>query len=528
MRSLWLLTYPQRINLLRLNELRHTKDKKEKRRLTGLLLAYAAAAFVLPFYGVMLCQGLIAAGAADLMVMYACALSAALALMVSVVRGYTGLFGRHDTELLGALPFSQQAVALSRLVPMYLSALLSTLLLMGPACVYHLMIFGTTLGTVMILLALLLLTPMLPTALGVLVSAGIAWVGARFQHKNLLVTVLGVLLTAGIVLGTQVLSLRASSSADIRTIVDAVRAPLKAMYPPSVWADAALRPNGLRMLLWFALVNLLPLSLAGWVLGRHFHALYDRVMTVPRGRTAAARADTPRTALAALVKKELRGLIGRPMYLMNSAVGMWLAPIMLLAVPLFVPDMQAALDATPGMALLVRPMAPVILSFFLAMMSTTSVAVSLEGKAAWLMCTCPVAPQVIYKSKLYTYLVLAFPSVLVSAIAARILLPLTAQELLACVLLPAAVSVYMGVAGLMWDVRFRRFNFKNEIDMVKQSVQVLLTMLSGFVALLATGALVYMSGPYAAWASLACASVLTAVSWRVFQRIARKPLLLAE
>ena len=32
--------------------------------------------------------------------------------------------------------------------------------------------------------------------------------------------------------------------------------------------------------------------LAGWVLGRHFHALYDRVMTVPRGRTAAARADT--------------------------------------------------------------------------------------------------------------------------------------------------------------------------------------------------------------------------------------------
>ncbi len=263
MRSLRLLLYSQRVNLLRLNEIRHTRDKKEKRRLMALLPAYALAGLMLPAYGTMLAYGLYTADASDVLILYTCALSAVLALVVSIVRGYTVLFGRRDADLVGALPFSQGMVALSRLVPMYLSALLSTLLLMAPACVLYMLAAGVTAGTLVKLLLIILCTPMLPTALGVAGSAAIAWVGVRFRHKNLLIVLLGVLATAGIVVAAQILPMKvAQSGAQLYTLVDAIKAPLTALYPPALWANEAMQPQGVWQLVLFVLVNALPLAAA--------------------------------------------------------------------------------------------------------------------------------------------------------------------------------------------------------------------------------------------------------------------------
>lgn len=526
MRSLNLLTWPQRVNLLRLNERRHTRDPREKRRLTWMLPAYAAAGLAAPGYGVMLAQGLYDAGARDVMVMYACAVSALLALAVSVVHGYAALFGRRDTELVGALPFSQRAVALSRVVPVYLSALLAACLMTLPACAYHAATFGLSAGTAVTMLLILLCTPMLPTAAAVLLSAGIAWVGARFRHKNVLIAALGMLATAGIVVASQLLSLRAMRQGGVRSMVDAVRAPLTAVYPPAAWVEEALSPRGLPALLRFAAVNLVPLALVAHVLGRVFFPLHEAVVAPGRTRRHAGAARPPQGALRALVVKELRGLFGRPMYLMNSCTGLWLTPILLFVLPPAM-DMRAALQQ-PGAALLARRWAPLALSFFLSIASTTSVALSLEGAAAWLMCTCPVPPKAIYGAKLIAFLILAVPTVPASAAAAAWLLPMGAPELLACCLLPAAFCLWMGVAGLRWDLRFRRFTFKSETEMIKQSVQVLLTLGTGFATLLACAGLIHVSGAHAAWASLGCAAALTLLSWLLFRPLAARPLMLVE
>ena len=528
MRSLRLLLYPQRVNLLRLNELRHTRDRKEKLRLGWTLAAFAIAVPVLPFYGYLLAQGLYTSGMADAMIMYASALSALLALAVSVVYGYAALFGRRDTDLVGALPFSQRAVALSRLLPMYLSALVSTGLMMAPAAVFHLIAFGAKPGTVATLAALLVLTPMLPTALGLVLTAAIAWIGTRFRQKNLVISVLGILATGGIVLGSQLLQTRAMVTQDLRTLAEAVRAPLRAMYPPSMWADAALKPAGFLPLVWFALVNVLPLALAAYVLGSHYFALHDRVTVAGRSKQTAHIASAPRAALRTLIIKELRGLLGRPMYMLNSCIGLCLGPILLFGMPLFMPNEMAAITQQPEIRLLAKRMAPVLLSVFLAMMSTTSVSVSLEGAAAWLMCTCPVPPGIIYKSKLYTFLVLALPAAALSALAALLILPMNLLEVLSVLLLPAAVCLWMGVVGLRLDVRFRRFTFKNETVMVKQSVQTLLTMVAGFATLFAIGGLVYISGSYAVYTSLGCAAALAALSILLFRPLETRRMYLVD
>ncbi len=524
MRSLRLLLYPQRVNLLRLNEIRHTRDKKEKRRLMALLPAYALAGLMLPAYGTMLAYGLYTADASDVLILYTCALSAVLALVVSIVRGYTVLFGRRDADLVGALPFSQGMVALSRLVPMYLSALLSTLLLMAPACVLYMLAAGVTAGTLVKLLLIILCTPMLPTALGVAGSAAIAWVGVRFRHKNLLIVLLGVLATAGIVVAAQILPMKvAQSGAQLYTLVDAIKAPLTALYPPALWANEAMQPQGVWQLVLFVLVNALPLAAAVGVLGRTYYALHDAVMVVKRTRRREKSADS-RSPLRALVQKELRGLLGRPMYLMNSCISMWLTPVILFAVALFMPDARQMLQSQPALLALIRRMAPVILAAFLSMTSSTAVAVSLEGPAAWLMCTCPVAPEIIYRSKVITFLIVALPTIPLSVIGALLLIPLSVGEIAATVLLSAALCLWMGVSGLRWDVRFKRFTYKNEIDMIKQSAQVFLTMLTGFVTLAVCGAAVYFSGGYYVLAAIGCAAVLAVLSWALFAPLAKRPL----
>ena len=92
----------------------------------------------------------------------------------------------------------------------------------------------------------------------------------------------------------------------------------------------------------------------------------------------------------------------------------------------------------------------------------------------------PVKPDAIFLSKIMVNLTILVPIVIISATFFGIYLHLPAVDMILLYLLPLAYSVFAAISGLIINLMFPKFDFDNEIRVIKQSLSVFLTMMIGF------------------------------------------------
>jgi ABC-2 type transport system permease protein len=125
-----------------------------------------------------------------------------------------------------------------------------------------------------------------------------------------------------------------------------------------------------------------------------------------------------------------------------------------------------------------------VLSIACALSSTTHASISLEGKSLWIMKSIPVKVDTIFLSKIMVNLTLLIPVVLVGATFFGIYLHLSLFDMILLYLLPLAYSLFAAVMGLILNLMFPKFDFDNEIRVIKQSLPVFLIIMIGFVAII--------------------------------------------
>jgi ABC-2 type transport system permease protein len=156
--------------------------------------------------------------------------------------------------------------------------------------------------------------------------------------------------------------------------------------------------------------------------------------------------------------------------------------------------------------------------------TTSAISLSMEGKNAWLMGTAPVSARTILASKGLLNLVITLPCCLITALLLWYHLQLSLIYTLACLLLPAAFAAFATVLGLASDVKMARYDWENEQQMVKSSMQVMLGLVTCFASLLIMAGTLYLAGTYSLLAAFALAGLLLAASALVFRQLARKPI----
>ncbi|MHC1787044.1 MAG: hypothetical protein AB9880_08300 [Christensenellales bacterium] len=525
MHDLKLLLRLQAGNLLRLNELRHTKDKKQRLRLAGLLVTYLLLAVMGLLYAGFFAWSLYQGGLARLLPGYMTLLVSAMTLMLALTRAQGSLFAPRGSEMLFSLPLRGSSILISRLLGLYLSALGFCLCLLLPAWVFYLMAGYYSLPTLLRLLLLTLFMPMLPLALGIVLGGLIALLVSRLRQKNLIGMGLTLLVLAYFMVWIYTSPYEnLDQQGYLQDLVMRLGARLEGLWPPSGLAARAAE-GSIGSLLLFMALGALSLGLLAALMAPRYRGMLQFFSRL--GSASRRTGRKPLSPLLALTRKEARRLLSSPIYLMNTAMMAWLGPVMLLIVLIAKPGLVQGLVGTPGVGEILMPLLPIAAGSFVSLSATTTVAFSIEGRSAWLMCTAPVSRRTLLLGKALLSLLNAWPACGAMALMISLALRPPLLTALACLLLPMAMALFAAFMGLWIDLSRARYDWENEQALVKSSAQTLLAMLVSFLVLLLLGLALFFSGPLAGWTALALALVLAGLSLLLLRRLEQKPVYLA-
>ena len=156
----------------------------------------------------------------------------------------------------------------------------------------------------------------------------------------------------------------------------------------------------------------------------------------------------------------------RPPFLFSPSFPMVMGVVASAA--LFFPDLEKSLAEFP---VLIEPVKvfPFIVGAIFTMLPTTAASVSLEGKNWWITQTLPLRTKDVFNAKVLLNLILICPFYVVSVVLQIIALKPDAIQLIGIIVIPVCVAVFNVIFGLTLNLKFPKFNWENEVVIVKQS-----------------------------------------------------------
>lgn len=475
-------------SLYGLNKLRFTKDKQEKNRFYLLAGAFAVLIVTVFVYVGGLVYGLCSLGLHSIVPAYLTALASLLILAFGLFTAGARIFGQKGYDLLASMPIRTKNLVLSRFLSLYAEDLVLTLVIWIPgAAVYGFCrqpgpgFYAGALGAIVCI-------PAIPLVISALLGTLVFALSARMRHKSLVQSLLMVAVVVGILvisfgMGTGAENLSPEAFAQLAQTIGAL---LGRVYPPALWVNDGLLGTTLWRLLLFALVSAGVLALAILVTVGSFHGILQRLGNFTARHDYRLGTQESRGLLKALYLRELRRYFSSSVYVTNTIVGPILAAVM--AVSLCFTGLESIRAAIP---VDIPGLLPFVLAAVFCMMTTSCTSISMEGKQFDTVKSLPIPTKALLDSKILLNLSLMLPFYLISVTATAIAVRADAMTLLWLVLIPAAIALFSVVFGITVNLKFHSFDWEKEETVVKQSLPASLGGFSGFLVAAALGFAAY-------------------------------------
>ena len=492
--------------------------KKNKARSKAGTIAYIALFVLLMvvilggMFGMMsnaLCAPLVAAGAGWLYFAIMGILAILLGIFGSVFSTYTGLYLAKDNDLLLSLPIPVKDIMFSRLLGVYLMGLMYSAVVILPAVVVYLITVPFSVKALVGCLSLLILISVFVLTLSCLLGWVVAKISVRLKNKSL-VTVLISLVFIGLYYFCyfKATLLIQELIANIAVYGPAIREKAYGLYLFGSVGEGDLVGIGVCAAVVAAVFGLM------WrLLGRSFLALATATGAGERIKYVARR-EKQRSAASALLSKEFGRLKSSANYMLNCALGTLLLPILgvmlLVKGPMLIGALNEVFGAESGA---VTVLVCTALCMACSMNDTAASAVSLEGKNVWIPQSLPVEPWQVLRAKLRVQLLLTMPLLLFASLCAVFAMRPSVLELLALILLPQILVLFMALLDLTLDLKRANLSWTNELAPIKQSFQVLVAIFGTWIYCIAlAGIYLLLAPPISAGAYLLAFAALTALA----------------
>lgn len=451
-------------------------------RFLALGALYAGLAAMLLWYCYMLAAGLGMIGLARLIPLYAITLGSVATIFFTFLKANGVLFGCRDYELLTALPVPTVMVISSRFVVMYLfNMALSVGVMAAMGAAYAPYADGTLPWIFWVLGALL--ASLIPTTVASLAAALVAAVSSRFRYSNVVMIVLSLALTFG-VLGLSIQAGRLEDSMNVATVAalgDQIAGILTRVYPPAGWFGRAVSEKSAASFAAFVGASF-GIYLA-FALG--LSAAYQKIQNGLAAHGASRQYKVgrlgSRSALAALYQKEWKGFVSSPVYVLNMGIGMLMAVAASAALCFLGPEALLGATNIPGLENWFSRILLFIPVVVLPMSNTACVSLSLEGDRLWILKSLPVRLPDVFLAKILVNLTVGLPGALLCSLFLWAGTKPAIADALAMTALSAAVVFLTGVAGIWINLKFPVYEWKNQMQIVKQSASSMCGILGGLV-----------------------------------------------
>jgi len=482
----------------RINLMRHSGDKKQRGRIIGNAIGVVVLYAMMVGLGVAVCIGYGKMGLIHAAPVLCALMISALSFVFTLFKTNGYLFNFREYDMLMSLPFEARTVAACKFAYMYIKSLpwyasISLAMMIGYGIFAHPPVIVYPLWVV-----LSLLLPLIPMLIASFLGFLIARVSAGFRKTNIIQTILTF---ASILMAFALRFIiegmfRDNQVESVLTVASRVTGSAANIYLPARWfADAVTKP-GLSDALLLAGVSLVLFGVVFAIVGHS----YRRINSALKSHAAAKRyqmsGQKQRGVLGAIVFKEFKRLTGSTAYITNAAVGEVLAVLLgLVALVIGAEKIVATItNNAPFDYAILQPAIPLIVYFFIGMMSTTVCSLSLEGKNYWILQSLPIEKKTVYQGKMLFNLLLTVPAMLISTLCLCVSAKVPAVDVALYILLGLALCAFSTAWGCVCGIRHMRLDWNNEIEVIKQGTAVTVYMLPNMIAVIGLTVLVVFLG----------------------------------
>lgn len=391
----------------------------------------------------------------------------------SIFTAKAQLYEARDNDLLLSMPIKPLEILLSRMFMLWVIAFVLDLLAAVPALmVWSRVTEMTARHTVCFVLLILIALPLLVLAVGALFGWLLSLATAKMKRKALATTVFSLLFLGAYFYFYSRFNIYLSNMVENPMQYAEGLSSVPFLYR----LGAAMADGDLVTTLLFTLASLV------------IFVLVCAVLTVTFSRTATTKGSGAKTVYvekkanvhspqAAVLRRELAWFFKSPAYFLNAGLGAVLAPVgmvLLLVNKRAITNVFAQLP--PELTEILLCFVPLMLCMLCSMILLTAPSISLEGRTLWISRSIPVSTADILRAKLRAQNVIGVPSILLLSIAAALVFGGGVQAVVLMLLSPILFEIFVGLLGLMENLRHPNFNWVNETQAVKSSVAALVAI----------------------------------------------------
>lgn len=479
------LTKLQLMNTWGLNQMRYGKDPKQKKRSTLQIIAYGVLGIVMSFYIASSVYGYIVIGEGDFVFPFLVLLISILTLLLTVYKTGNVLFNMKTYEMMITLPVSTTTIVISRFLSMYLQTVGITALVIVPTTIVCGIFMEVSILFYILMILGIVIIPLLPMAISTVIGAIITAISARMKHKSLVAVVLSIA-TVGAILSIPML-LSSSRIIDLETstisvnlikdVIHAVKDQLYVIYPLAHMFTLGVIDNDVLSYALFTLISgsafIIMIALVQWKFQEISSALFTH-KAIPQYKLQELPTQS---VYKALYYRELKLYFSSSVYVSNTVMGYFLMILFAFTTSFIGISKVEEIFGLTGMSNIV----PCLLTIFCSFVSTTTAAISIEGKQWWIIQVLPVTSRQVMNIKILVNLTIAIPCYIIAVIILLSKIQFSLLGIFFMFVLPFVYILFSSVLGLMLNCKMPTFNWESETVAVKQGGAVLMTMLIGAV-----------------------------------------------
>ncbi len=385
------------------------------------------------------------------------------------------LFNNKDYNLVLSLPVKRITYIISKLISLYLSNIIYSLLIMIPPLILYIKNVNVDAIFYILYFISFFIIPLIPIVIATIIGTIISSISSKFKFKNLI----NILLT--IALFTLILfismKLETMPKIDIANMGKSIIDIFNNIYPLTNLYVNIIKDYNIQSLFIFIFIPLLIFIIYIFIINKFYTRInnnLEKEYTNKKYKLIIKKGNTP---LIALYKKEIARYFSSSNYVMNTMIGSIMLIISIIIYIFVGKDKLDIMLGIKGLSQAISDYTPIVLGCFMLLTCTTHPSISLEGKQAWIMKTIPVSPIKIFLSKIMVNLTISIPFLIVSAILLKIYLRLSINTFILMLVIPTLYSTFISMFGVIINMCFVNFEWKNEITIIKQSLPAFISIL---------------------------------------------------
>lgn len=405
------------------------------------------------------------------------------------------------------LPIKRSSIIASRLIGMYLTDAILSLLVFLSGAVGVSIVQTQSIGYYIMMILSAFLVPVLPLCVSCFIGVGVSAIVSRLKKGKLIGSILLCLFACGIMALTY--TMPEEDDAIIGAIGDLIKSTC-AIYPPALWISQGVLGESVLPYILFALSSVLLSVIFVIVVAKVYMKLCILLGSTHSQKVKIdIQKSKTNTPFLALYKREFKRLFSSTVYFTNTLIGNIMAIIGSVAL-LFIDASSLSVELEGvNFGSFFGPMVIGAISVFANMSPITTAIIGIEGKSFDLTKSLPVSAKTLLLAKLFAGFTFSVPTAIV-VICLLIFSPICAGASIALMILsPLVFGIATPVAGLFMNIKFPSLKWTNEQVPVKQGKAVLFTMLFTFVIGLGYIALGIVVGELALYGLLLGVAIIT-------------------